>query len=314
MPRNTLLVTAVLTIAVAAAMPTNARARKSKAGNNLRYSITVSKFENKAGWHGRWDIGDGWGAVLTDALQESDRFIVLGEKDMRVESMVEQDLATAGRTAKGKKTPKTRQMTPAQLLVKGTITHIQKSTTGGSGGISIMGIRLSGSSDKAEITTTIYLVDAQTGQVKASKSITGKAGRKSLGVGYYGSKLGGLTGNLKGFSEDNLGKATIDAVNQAVAFLVDELDDVPWEGTVMVAKGDKIIINRGSREGVEEGQKFNVGVCEELIDPDTGEVLDYDVTVVGTIEAKEVKEKITTCSVIKGGDAIEKGMTVQPAN
>lgn len=303
----------LFTVAVAAALPALARSDKSKAGNNLRYSISVTKFENKAGWHGRWDIGDGWGAVLTDALQESDRFILLGEKDMRREAMAEQNLATSGRTAKGKKTADTGQMTPAQLLVKGTITHIQRSTKGGSGGINIMGIRLRGSSDKAEITTTIYLVDAQTGQVKASKSVTGKAGRKRLGVGYYGSKLGGLTGNLKGFSEDNLGKATIDAVNQAVAFLVDQLDNVPWEGTVMVAKGDKILINRGSREGVEKGQKFDVGVGEELVDPDTGEVLDYDVTIVGTIESTEVKEKITTCSVIKGGGGIEKGMTVVPA-
>ena len=30
---------------------------------NLKYSITVSKFENRAGWSGQWDIGDAWGAV-----------------------------------------------------------------------------------------------------------------------------------------------------------------------------------------------------------------------------------------------------------
>ena len=30
-------------------------------GGNLRYSIMVSKFENKANWSGRWDLGDAWG-------------------------------------------------------------------------------------------------------------------------------------------------------------------------------------------------------------------------------------------------------------
>ena len=28
------------------------------ADGNLRYSITVSKFENEAGWAGQWEIGD----------------------------------------------------------------------------------------------------------------------------------------------------------------------------------------------------------------------------------------------------------------
>ena len=49
---------------------------------NLKYSITVSKFENRAGWSGQWDIGDAWGAVMTDSLNASGKFIVLGEKDM----------------------------------------------------------------------------------------------------------------------------------------------------------------------------------------------------------------------------------------
>jgi curli biogenesis system outer membrane secretion channel CsgG len=76
-----------------------------QAKGGLRYSITVSKFDNKAGWSGQWDIGDAWGAVMTDALQASGKFIVLGEKDMRAEAMQEQDLGDTGRMAGGKKTP-----------------------------------------------------------------------------------------------------------------------------------------------------------------------------------------------------------------
>ena len=59
-------------------------------GGNLRYSISVSKFENKAGWSGQWDIGDAFGTIMTAALQESGKFIVLGEKDMRGEAMAAQ--------------------------------------------------------------------------------------------------------------------------------------------------------------------------------------------------------------------------------
>ena len=282
------------------------------AKGGLRYSITVSKFENRAGWSGQWDIGDAWGAVMTDALTASKRFIVLGEKDMRGEAMMEQDLAATGRMAGGKKAPKTGQMTPAQLLVKGEITHVQDSTSGGGGGLSFKGIHIGGSGDKAEINVTIYVVDSTTGQVKASQKVVGKAGRKGLSLGYSGSALGGLTGGGDAFKKDNVGKAVEDAVSQAVEFLVKQLDKITWEGSVVSAKNGKIIINRGSREGVSEGQSFVVGKLETTTDPDTGEVLDSSVEKVAVITTKTVKEKISICEATEGGDKIEAKMSVQP--
>lgn len=282
------------------------------AKGGLRYSITVSKFENRAGWSGQWDIGDAWGAVMTDALQASGKFIVLGEKDMRAEAMREQDLGESGRVAGGNKTPKIGQMTPAQLLVKGEITHVQDSTSGGGGGLSFKGIRLGGSGDKAEINVTIYVVDSTTGQVKASKKVVGKAGRKGLSLGYSGSALGGLTGGGDAFKKDNVGKATEDAVSQAVEFLVKQLDKIPWEGSVVSSKSGKVIINRGSREGVAEGQVFAVGKPDVTRDPDTGEVLDSSLEKVAKIKAKTVKEKISICEATEGADKIEAKMAVQP--
>ncbi len=299
-------------LAAAFMMVSGAAFGADEAKGGLRYSITVTKFENQAGWHGQWDIGDAWGAVMTDALQSSGKFIVLGEKDMRAEAMAEQDLATTGRMAGGSKTPKTGQMTPAQLLVKGSITHVQSSTSGGEGGLNFKGIRLGGSKDTAEINATIYLVDSTTGQIKGSTKVVGKAGRRGLAVGYSGSALGGLTGDLGGFKKDNVGKATEDAVAQAVEFLVKQLDSIPWEGSVVSSKDGKIMINRGTREGVAEGQTFVVGKMEETRDPDTGEVLDRSVEKAGVIVAKTVKEKITICEATEGAKAIEKGMSVQP--
>lgn len=280
----------------------------SGSGGNLRYTISVSKFQNKAGWSGRWDVGDGFGSILTDALQASRKFVVLGEKDMRKEAMDEQDLATSGRTAGGKKAPKTGQMTPAQLLVKGEITHVQESTTGGGGGVSLYGFRLGGSKDTAEINATIYIIDSTTGQVKASTKVVGKAGRKGLNIGYSGSHFGG---DLGGFMKDNVGKACEDAVAQAVEFLERQLEKIPWEGSVVKA-GDKVLINRGSREGVEEGNVFVVGEVETITDKDTGEVLDSEMKPVGKIKAEKVKEKISYCEALDGGNKIKADMTIQP--
>lgn len=278
------------------------------AGGNLRYTISVSKFQNKSGWSGQWDVGDGFGSIMTDALQSSKKFVVLGEKDMRKEAMDEQDLATSGRMAGGKKAPKTGQMTPAQLLVKGDITHVQQSTTGGGGGVSVYGFRLGGSKDTAEINATIYIIDSTTGQVKASTKVVGKAGRKGLNIGYSGSHFGG---DLGGFMKDNVGKACEDAVAQAVEFLEKQLEKIPWEGSV-IKVGDQVLINRGSREGVEEGNVFVVGTSESIVDKDTGEVLDTEVKEIGKIKASKVKEKISYCEVVEGAGKIKADMSVFP--
>lgn len=281
----------------------------ARAEGNLRYSITVSKFENEAGWSGQWDVGDGFTTIMTDALQQNGKFIVLGDAEMRQEAMAEQDLAASGRVAGGQKAPQIGRMTPAQLLVRGSITHVQTETSGGSGGLNFKGISLGGSKGKAEVNITIYLVDSETGQVKASQKVVGIAGRRGLGVGYHGSALGGLGGNLEGFKKDNLGKACEDAVVQCVEFLEKQLESIPWQGSVMLAKEDKLVINRGTREGVAVGQKFQIGKSEELVDEDTGEVLDVEMTTLGTVEVTEAKEKIAYCTPLGGA---EKGMTVMP--
>ncbi len=280
---------------------------KTKAEGNLRHSISVAKFENRSNWTGQWVIGDTFGAVLTDSLNETGRFIVLGESDMRAEAMGEQDLGASGRLAGGKKKPKIGYMTPAQLLVKGEITHFQHSTTGGGGGIRIKGFRVSGGKDAAEINAVIYVVDSTTGQICASKKVAGKASRTALGVGFTDKDWGT---NVRGFKKTNVGKAVEAAVDEAVEFIVEQVEDIPWTGSVVLVKGDRVYINRGGREGVVKGQTFAVGNVEEVRDPDTGELLDESMNVLGKIEVATVKKKLSICSIVEGADKIEKGMTI----
>jgi len=274
----------------------------------LRYSVTVTKFDNAAGWSGRFDIGDAWGTVLTDLLNQSGKFIVLGEKDMRQEAMNEQDFAASGRTAGGKKAPVTGQMTPAQLLVKGKITHVQDDTAGGRGGIAIGGIRVGGGGGKGEVNATIYIVDSTTGQVLASKSVIGSAAKRGLGVGYSGA---GFSGDVEGFKNDSVGKAVEAACAEAVKFLSEQLPKIPWTGSVVQVAGGKVYINRGQREGVSVGQSFVVGTAEVIRDPDSGEVLDTNLTEVARLEVTEAKEKLSIAKVTSGNaTSVRKGMEV----
>lgn len=274
----------------------------------LRYTIAVEKFENRAGWRGKWDIGDAWGSVLTDLLNQTDRFIVLGEQDMRQAAMAEQDFAASGRTAGGRLAPATGQMTPAQLLVKGVITHVQETTGGGGGRLSVGGVRVGGRGGKGEINATIYVVDSSTGQVLASESVVGESGRRGLSLGYTGAGWGG---DVDSFKKDNVGQAVMAACADAVEFIQAQLGGIPWTGTVVQVEGGRVIINRGTREGVSEGQVFVVGNATVLRDPDTGEVLDEFLDEVARLKVSQLRERIAICTVASGdASAVERGMAV----
>ncbi len=272
----------------------------------LKYTIAVSKFKNKSNWRGQWNLGDAWGAVLTDSLHQTGRFIVLGEKDMRKEAMGEQDFAASGRAAGGGKKVVTGQMTPAQLLVKGDITHFSDKISGGGGGIGIGGFRIGGKTSEAEINVVMYIIDSSTGQVVASKKCYGKVSDSGLS---FGGSVGGFSGNVGGFKKSNAGKAVEMAVDEGISFLEAQLENMIWTGTIILSKKGKVYINRGSREGVAVGQTFDVGTVETLRDPDTGEILDQSMEKIGAIKVIKVKKKISICKATEGKN-IKKGMTI----
>ena len=282
---------------------------KTPPEGNLRYTVMVDKFVNDAGWSGKYNIGDGMATAMTNILSKSGWFVVLGERDMREAAMNEQDFATSGRAATGKKAPKMGRITAAQLFVKGSITHVQE-TGSQKGKLNFMGVSLGGSGGDAEINITIYLVDTTTGQVVASHDIVGNSGSSGYSLGYHGSDLGGLTGGFGGESKDNVQKAMEDASGQITNYLINQLEEIPWEATLILAKPNKFIMNRGERDGVTVGKVFNVGEIEDLIDPDTGELLDSEMSVVGQIKVTKVKKKVAYCTAISGGETISKGMSV----
>ncbi|HEY1847867.1 MAG TPA: CsgG/HfaB family protein [Opitutaceae bacterium] len=277
------------------------------AAGGLRFSIAVTKFENKSNYSGPLQLSDAWGTMLTDSLQNSGHFIVLGEADMRSAAMAEQDFAASGRTAGGDKKPVTGQMTPAQLLVKGAITNFQ-ATSGQHGGLGFGGIHVGGGGDTAEINVTIYVVDSTTGQVVASKAVVGQAKSSGLSVSFSERDY---SGDMGGFKKTNVGTACQKAIDEAVAFISGQIPSLHWSGSIILVKGTQVYINRGTREGVATGQTFKVGSSEVLRDPSTGETLDVAFTEKGKIKVDVAKEKIAICTIVSG-DGIANGMSVAP--
>jgi hypothetical protein len=199
-------------------------------------------------------------------------------------------------------------MTPAQLLVKGDITHVEQRTKGTGGGVRIKGFRVGGKKDSAEVNASIYIVDSTTGQVLASTSVIGESNRKGGTFGYSGADWGG---DLGAFKSDNVGKAVEAAVSDGVDWMITQLPAIPWTGSVALVKDGKVYVNRGEREGVSPGQRFVVGTVDVIRDPDTGEVLDESMSQIAELQVDSAKEKLSMCSVVSGdAAAVERGMRV----
>lgn len=278
--------------------------------NGLKHAIGCTDFENQAGWRGNWEIGNNLSIMLESALYDTGRFVIVEREKLKT-ILAEQDLAASGRTAKGKKVARTGVLRSARYIGTGAVTEVEDSQSGGGAGISFKGVRLGGGKSKAQVTIIAKLIDTSTGEIVAKQRIVGKAGNTKLSVGL---SVGGLSTDLGGFKKTPLGQAAQDGINKAAEFFAKEMEEFPFEGSVIKVSGSgQVIINRGSQFGVEVGQELAMAEeGETLIDPDTGEILDEeDGELIGTLRVAKVKEKIAYCEVIDGETDPEKGTVVR---
>jgi len=196
-------------------------------------------------------------------------------------------------------------MTPAQLLVKGTVVSVVDNTGGVSGGLKAGKIPISLGRDGAAVMLTVQVIDAQTGCVAAADDVVGKAHKSRLGL----SSLP-LGGSIQISKNDMVAKACQDALEKAIDVVAQGLEKVPWQGTVVDASSGEVLINRGEREGVPVGQQFLVGDAERILDPDTGEFLDFSFDEVGRLEVTKVRNRTATCKVLSSVKSVAKGMTI----
>lgn len=275
----------------------------------LRYTVVVGEFSNQSNWDGQFDLGHDLGIVLTDLLQQSERFIVVGEAKMQAGALEQQDIAASGRAAGGSRSPATGQLTPAQLIVQGAITHVQYDTAKKSAGIGVAGIRVGGGKRKAEINITFAMIDSSTGQVVSSRSFTGVSKKRSFRLNV---RRQGVETNLSSENDDNLMNALSEAAAQAVEWMASRLDSLPWQGSVAAIEGGEIYVNRGSREGMAMGAELVVGPLKVIRDPSTGEVLAQVLErEVARLEIASIQEKVSICRVMSGDvRAIRVGLPV----
>jgi len=189
--------------------------------------LAVGEFKDKTakgGWRGGWfgmygmhfkQIGDGMRDMLTTALFNSSRYIVL-EREQLGAVMKEQDLGASGRIKKGTEAP-IGEIYGADLIITAAVTEFEGSAKGIGGATKVLGVVVGGGMKKAHIAIDIRIIDAKTSQIVAATSVEGKASSFALGGA---TRIGGsLPIAMGGFAKTPTEKAIRVCIQKAVEFI-----------------------------------------------------------------------------------------------
>ncbi len=200
---------------------------RSAAYDGPQARIAVARFENKAANSGRWwneSIGDGMADMLTTALFNSGRFIVL-EREAIDDVMAEQDLGASGRVREDTAAA-IGEIEGAELLVVAAVTEFSENASGsrGSFGGSRIGKiagAITGGSSSAHMAIDLRIIDTNTSRVLAATSVEGEAKDFDIGGALAGyTSRHALGGSLSSWENTPREKALRQVIGQAVEEVV----------------------------------------------------------------------------------------------
>ena len=235
--------------------------------------------------------------ILTTELAKTNRFIVLERKAMS-DIAAEHELAASGK-ANAETAAKTGSIIGAQYLIRCAISEYAYSQTGTSGSLKmIKGINLGATVLRAQVGIDTRVYDALTTEVVASATSHGTATSSGGDVKLSNAKM---DASAAGFVTTPLGKASREALDGAVRFIVAKLGEAKWEAGVIRADGGQIYVNAGEEAGVENGQTFGVyRAAEALIDPASGVNLGTPDKQVAIVRIKSVTPKYSIAELVSG--------------
>ncbi len=230
--------------------------------NGPKARIAVARFDNKTADSYNWyspAIGDGMADMLTTALVNSGRYIVLerenldsvlGEQDLGASGRVRQDTAAAVGEIEG-----------AELLVVAAVTEFDANTGGTQG--SVGGGRwgralgaIAGGTRSAHMAIDLRVVDATTSRILAATSVEGEARDFNMGGalgGWTGSVgLGGALSTWKNTPREKALRQVIDgAVDYVISVTPNEMmrydtSGHPVSGGGSHANGERVVITASS--------------------------------------------------------------------
>lgn len=257
-------------LTVAGCMSTHRDDSTYRSGSEILHKpvVAVLVFENRSGFRGKWNLGDGMADLLVTHLLDSGRFTVIERRQL--EAMISEirmqdaDLfRPEGRAAAGR-------LKNAQYLVRGVVTDFTV-TGDGSGWFAKDGksVKLMGSS--ARVGINLMILEVETGEVLGSVEADGSAG--AFGIG-GAAKYQDLAFGSEAFFRTPLGKAAGAAMREAIVKIQRTIPPRPWRPRVAEVHGNAVIVSGGENLRIRVGDSFIVrGAPHNVTDPTTGNVI-----------------------------------------
>ncbi len=233
-------------------------------------------------------------AQLSDALFASRKFDIIARSD--VEAIFEdQRFQSVYSDSSDPNTPEEFELAGAKYLLVLTVDDFEDRLEDllGAGG------QVLASKRQVRFSAVTRIWDMTTGKLKESVNlqVSNRAG---------GETLPGVVSDTPG-SDDLLV-----ALSREMSFLVaNRVTDVIFPAKVLSKRGEFVMVNRGDGTGIAPGQRWEVmALGEELVDPDTGEVLGSEEYPVGMVEVVSVQPKFSRARILEDY-GIDTGMVLR---
>jgi len=261
--------------------------------SQLKKRIAVFTFEDKSSHGWRWwdgkPPGDGMADMLTTTLVKSGKYIVI-ERQAIATMIQEQRLGQAGLVT-AQSASQVGKLLGVELAVVGAVTEFGHAK--GGTGCRIKGIGIGVKKQQATVAVDVRFVNTTTGEILAAENVRKEKSKSGISISTSQFNFN----NRNDFDNSLVGKATREAVDAIVDLIDAQMKQLPWEGKVILVRGNTVFIKPGSDAGVKVGDIFSIySKGEELIDPDTGLSLGSVETKVGSIEVT---------SIVTGGKAAQ---------
>mgnify|MGYP001205036377 CR=1 FL=1 len=268
------------------------------------YSIAVLPFDDGSideNWWGDYDVGTGVADEFVTALMDlKPRKFRVMEREQIQSILDEQEFGASG-LVDASSAAKIGKILGVQFLLMGRVTEFSNKTSGGA--ISLGGKGLGLQTTTSRVVIDARLVDTTTAEIIIAAKGEGEKKQPNISIEYDWNSL---DFSSEEFRATNLGKAlreSVDEVVEALAKKVNDYQPAPVKGlTGLVAYADanRVILNIGTSNGVQEGMVFIVHkLIQEIKDPSSGEVIDAITETVAELKVTQVKDKSATCTITK---------------
>jgi curli biogenesis system outer membrane secretion channel CsgG len=270
-------------------------------------TVAVFKFDNKAPFPLKWDLGEGMADQMVSGLMATKRFTVLERQDIGA-VLEELQFQSGGVTRKEGKVPPQR-VKNAQYLLKGRITDFTHVARGGIG-IGYHWFRIGGGGTLAIVSMVIQVIDVESGQVLLAKTVSANAWAAELDLAatYQGVSFGGTA-----FYRTPLGKATQSAIDDAIGSIVKVIGRIPWRPVINSINKEWAVLNGGEDRRVKEGTLYHViQPGQRIFDRETGDLLGSTPGArIGVLQVVQVFDRFSYARLLKGSCG-EVGYNLEP--